>query len=124
MSSGSSGGELATIAEDLTAAAMWGEAQLLEGYLLNGVDPNLVNAQGNTALHVASYYGERECANTLLTFKGRQGDRLVIALGIASRDARALRREEGEASSSDLDGLVLSLGRAFVRRRGPPCESR
>ena len=58
-------------AEDLTAAAMWGDSQLLEGYLMNNnVDPNLLNAQGNTALHVASYYGERECANTLLTFKG------------------------------------------------------
>ena len=62
--------EVDCTAEDLTAAAMWGDSQLLEGYLLNNVDPNLLNAQGNTALHVASYYGERECANTLLTFKG------------------------------------------------------
>ena len=66
--------EVDSIAEDLTAAAMWGDVQLLEGYLMNNVDPNLLNAQGNTALHVASYYGERECANTLLTFKGGSGE--------------------------------------------------
>lgn len=58
------------VTEDLTAAAMWGDVQLLEGFLTNGADPNLPNSQGNTALHVACYYGERECASILLDFKG------------------------------------------------------
>ena len=59
------------VTEDLTAAAMWGDVDLLESLLQNGADPNLPNAQGNTALHVACYYGERECANILLNYKGQ-----------------------------------------------------
>lgn len=58
------------VTEDLTAAAMWGDVSLLESFLSNGADPNLTNAQGNTALHVACYYGERECASILLDYKG------------------------------------------------------
>ena len=58
------------VTEDLTAAAMWGDVQLLESFLSNGADPNLPNNQGNTALHVACYYGERECASILLNYKG------------------------------------------------------
>ena len=59
------------VTEDLTAAAMWGDVDLLESLLQNGADPNLPNAQRNTALHVACYYGERECANILLNYKGQ-----------------------------------------------------
>ena len=64
-------GEPSDVSEDLTAAAMWGDLTLLESLLENGADPNMPNAQGNTALHVASYYGETECASALLSFKGR-----------------------------------------------------
>lgn len=58
------------VSEDLTAAAMWGDLNLLESLLENGADPNLFNSQGDTALHMAAYYGETECASQLLTFKG------------------------------------------------------
>lgn len=58
------------VTEDLTAAAMWGDVALLDGYLSNGADPNMPNQQRDTALHVACYYGERECANTLIDYKG------------------------------------------------------
>ena len=59
------------VTEDLTAAAMWGDVAMLEGYLDSGADPDLTNHQSNTALHVACYYGERECANTLIQHKGQ-----------------------------------------------------
>lgn len=58
------------IAELLTASATWGEVAMLEGYLKNGIDPNTVNAKGDTCLHVACMYGEIECVNTLLIYKG------------------------------------------------------
>ena len=60
--------------EDLLAsAAMWGDLTLLESLLENGADPNLPNTQGNPPLHVASYYGELECASVLLSYKGESG---------------------------------------------------
>lgn len=60
--------------EDLLAsAAMWGDLTLLESLLENGADPNLPNTQGNPPLHVASYYGEIECASVLLSYKGESG---------------------------------------------------
>ena len=59
------------IAELLTASATWGEVSMLEDYLKNGADPNAVNLKGDTALHVACFYGEIECANTLLLFNGQ-----------------------------------------------------
>ena len=55
---------------DLTAAAMWGDLELLESLLQNGADPNIPNSQGNSALHIAAYYGETECASVLLSYKG------------------------------------------------------
>ena len=58
------------VAEDLTAAAMWGNLKFLESLIQYGADPNLLNSQGNTALHVAVYYGELECASVLLSYKG------------------------------------------------------
>lgn len=62
--------EASDVTEDLTKAAMWGNIALLEGLLENGADPNLPNLDGNTALHVAASYGERECASVLLSYKG------------------------------------------------------
>ena len=58
--------------EDLTSAAMWGRLGLLESLLDNGADPNFPNGMGNTALHEAAYYGERECVSVLLHHKGLQ----------------------------------------------------
>ncbi len=58
------------IAELLTASATWGEISLLEDYIKNGADPNIRNKKGDTTLHVACLYGEIECANTLLSYKG------------------------------------------------------
>lgn len=66
------------VTEDLTAAAMWGDVQLLEGFLANGANPNLPNSQGNTALHVACYYGERECASVLLNYKGNMRTSVTV----------------------------------------------
>ena len=57
----------------LSSAAMWGDLTLLESLLENGADPNLPNTQGNPPLHVASYYGELECASVLLSYKGESG---------------------------------------------------
>lgn len=70
--------------EDLLAsAAMWGDLTLLESLLENGADPNLPNTQGNPPLHVASYYGEIECASVLLSYKGESGGggQAVVTLG-------------------------------------------
>ena len=58
------------LSEDLTKAAMWGNLKLLDSLLENGADPNFPNAMGNSPLHEAAYYGEIECANSLLEYKG------------------------------------------------------
>ena len=60
------------VAELLTASCTWGEVNLLEDYLVNGAEPNQKNKKGDTPLHVACLYGEIECANTLLTYKGKR----------------------------------------------------
>ena len=60
-------------AGDLSAAAMWGDKELLESLLKGGADPDFPNAQGDSALHEAAYYGEVECASILLDHKGRVG---------------------------------------------------
>ena len=74
------------VSEDLTAAAMWGDLRLLESLLENGADPNLPNTQGNSALHVASYYGETECASVLLSYKGEclvnNGDCALVGISL------------------------------------------
>ncbi|CAI8049813.1 Potassium channel AKT2 [Geodia barretti] len=56
-------------AGDLSAAAMWGDKELLESLLKGGADPDFPNAQGDSALHEAAYYGEVECASILLDHK-------------------------------------------------------
>ena len=66
-----------TEASHLTSAAMWGDKELLEGLLKYGADPNSPNAQGNSPLHEAAYYGELECASILLDYKGLVASWLV-----------------------------------------------
>ena len=61
------------MAEYMTASATWGEVNMLEDYLKNGADPDVANLKGDTTLHVACFYGEIECANTLLSNKGLFG---------------------------------------------------
>ena len=61
------------MAEFMTASATWGEVNMLEDYLKNGADPNAVNLKGDSTLHVACFYGEIECANTLLSSRGLFG---------------------------------------------------
>lgn len=66
----SAGGSWERTEDLLISAAMWGDIPLLESLLENNADPNLPNAQGNSPLHIAAYYGETECASLLLSYKG------------------------------------------------------
>lgn len=70
MSAGGSWGAEERTEDLLISAAMWGDIPLLESLLENNADPNLPNAQGNSPLHIAAYYGETECASLLLSYKG------------------------------------------------------
>ncbi len=59
------------LSEEVTKAAMWGNLKLLESLLEAGADPNSPNARGDSPLHEAVYYGEKECAQCLLKYKGK-----------------------------------------------------
>uniref|UniRef100_A0A1X7UH02 non-specific serine/threonine protein kinase n=1 Tax=Amphimedon queenslandica TaxID=400682 RepID=A0A1X7UH02_AMPQE len=108
------------VTEDLTAAAMWGDVALLESLLSNGADPNLPNSQGNTALHVACYYGERECASILLHYKaevnakGAEGKiplhRAVLGVCVLEPGPKYQSREQISENQIDLVKLLVGNG--------------
>ena len=85
-------------AGDLTAAAMWGDKELLESLLNGGADPNFPNAQGDSALHEAAYYGEVECASILLDHKGGLEEGTVL-VRLASGPPRQLRRYSNQETN-------------------------
>ena len=103
-------------AGDLSGAAMWGDKELLESLLKSGADPDFPNAQGDTALHEAAYYGEVECASILLDHKGRGGRRGVRAVYSGWQHHGNHPSVEGRCSFSQGQTLPLVLhGQAFVK---------
>lgn len=45
-----------------------GRAKLVEFLLLNGADPNVINKDDLTALHIASYFGNKDVVNLLIKY--------------------------------------------------------
>jgi ankyrin repeat protein len=105
--------------EDITAAAMWGDVALLENFLANGADPNTRNSQGNTALHVACYYGERECASVLLNYKAEVNARGVdgktplhrAVLGVLVLEPGVKYSTHKQIEDNQIDLVKLLVGR-------------
>lgn len=58
------------LSDTLCKAALFGNKEMLESLLQSGVDPNVVNAKGNSPLHEAAHHGETECASLLLAHRG------------------------------------------------------